>query len=175
MNSTTDYDYEEEECECETCGKPAKNVASFHSYSCMLCDEHYATEIHDGNGGFEKALEVAEEEEEEEECDRCGKMKSELGDVNGKAWCEECVDEYNEDESDDEELECVHCGKKTSMELDCGGYDPCCIMCWTHYARPREDKESWEDYTGRLPFKVEGDERVITKEEIREHLEKAME
>ena len=72
-------------------------------------------------------------------------------------------------------LECLHCGKQTSFELDCGGYDPCCIVCWTKYARPRGEKESWIDYTSRLPFKVEGDERVITKEEIEKHLEEAKE
>ena len=50
-------------------------------------------------------------EEDQYECERCGEMKPELCDVNGNAWCEECVDEYNEEEK--EECECQCYGRRT--------------------------------------------------------------
>ena len=73
--------------------------------------------------------------------------------------------------TDNNTTECAHCGKEALYELDCGGLDPCCILCWTHYARPREEGESWEDYSTRLPFTVEGEEREITKKEIKERFD----
>ena len=61
-----------------------------------------------------------DEEDEKAECDNCGEL-AELHEHDGHAWCEKCVDEYNEEET------CCFagCEKAGTHEMSHGEYHYC--------------------------------------------------
>lgn len=137
----------EDDNKCETCNKPAIHAVSFGSFCCMLCDEHFLTEPHDGNIVETKGQLGALEEDKDsvithsttdsdenswEHCDKCGQLYPYCGKgqdvIMGMCYGVNCKGKSKYGHEDF--VTCGHCGSFNDEEGEGGGSDWLCEDCY---------------------------------------------